>query len=184
MVFVEWILFLLFDTSCGTNEQAVEVQLGLGKLAARTQQLQAAEVSSLIQSFVAAVIGFGLSVFVTDVVWVGYPILTSQRSKELAFPLQVYTAVEQAVLHAPHRAEAHNLRGLVCESRGDNGASIKSFLLARYALSLASSATSASFREESLAVSLNLARVLCKVGNTGLFRTPGLIFLHILAHCR
>ncbi|OAE29695.1 hypothetical protein AXG93_509s1480 [Marchantia polymorpha subsp. ruderalis] len=51
-----------------------EVQLGLGKLAAHAQQLQAVE---------------------------------------------VYAALQQAVHHAPHRAEAHNLKGLACESRGD-----------------------------------------------------------------
>ncbi|CAM6087406.1 unnamed protein product [Calypogeia fissa] len=100
----------------------VEVQLGLAKLASRTNQLQAAE---------------------------------------------VYTAVEQAIQHAPHRAAAHNLRGLVCESRGDIEASIKAFLLAHYALSLPSNATRTSSSKEALAISLNLARVLCKIGAAG-----------------
>lgn len=70
-------------------------------------------------------------------------------------PWQVFGAIKQAVQHAPHFPESHNLHGLVCEARFDYQSAAAAYRLARCAISSVSSNT----RD----ISLNLARSLCKV---------------------
>ncbi|KAG6542180.1 hypothetical protein Mapa_016412 [Marchantia paleacea] len=77
--------------------------------------------------------------------------------------VEVYAALQQAVHHAPHRAEAHNLKGLSCESRGDYEGAIKAFRLARCLVTF-STDTESGPSYKNLAVCTNLARALCKAG--------------------
>lgn len=77
---------------------------------------------------------------------------------------QVYLALEQVIQRAPHSPEAHNLRGLACESRSNFRAAIDAFHVARTLLNLRT-AGRPEFSERYFAVSINLARVLCKVGD-------------------
>ncbi|KAH8947142.1 hypothetical protein BDL97_11G024900 [Sphagnum fallax] len=79
---------------------------------------------------------------------------------------QVYAAIEQAVQHAPQMAEAHNLKGLVCECQGNFSAAIAAFKMAGFMLASTAGVDHLSLANKSNMVSLNLARVLCKVGNT------------------
>ncbi|XP_010270637.1 PREDICTED: tetratricopeptide repeat protein SKI3 [Nelumbo nucifera] len=75
---------------------------------------------------------------------------------------QVFAAIQQAVQHAPHCPEAHNLNGLICEARSDYESAISAYKLAQCAIStLAISAPKSHFYD----VSINLARSLCQAGN-------------------
>jgi superkiller protein 3 len=76
---------------------------------------------------------------------------------------QVYAAIEQAVQHAPQMAEAHNLKGLVCECQGNFSAAIAAFKMAGFMLASTAGVDHLSLANKSNMVSLNLARVLCKV---------------------
>ncbi|KAG6407029.1 hypothetical protein SASPL_130011 [Salvia splendens] len=75
---------------------------------------------------------------------------------------EVFAAIQQALLHIPHYPEAHNLNGLVCESRSDYQGAVASYRLARYALKYFADETSESHSDD---ISINLARSLCMAGN-------------------
>ncbi|KAL3701968.1 hypothetical protein R1sor_019990 [Riccia sorocarpa] len=98
----------------------------------------------------------------TTEVQLGLGVLAA-RTKQL-HAVEVYTALQQAVHHAPHRPEAHNLQGLSCESRGDFGNAIKAFRVACSLLDLSRNSGDDHLSEKELAVRSNLARVLCKAG--------------------
>lgn len=93
-----------------------EFQLGLGKLATSTGQLQS--------------------------------------SKVLA-------ALEQAVQHAPHCPESHNLSGLIWESRGNFQSAILAYKRAGYAMQHFGGQSKSLYCHD---VSFNLARALCQAG--------------------
>ncbi|KAG6730545.1 hypothetical protein I3842_01G085800 [Carya illinoinensis] len=75
---------------------------------------------------------------------------------------QVFGAIKQAVQHAPHFPESHNLHGLVCEARFDYQSAAAAYRLARCAISSVSAIVPNSHTRD---ISLNLARSLCKAGN-------------------
>lgn len=75
---------------------------------------------------------------------------------------QVFGAIQQAVQHAPHYPESHNLNGLVCESRFDFQSAAAAYRLARHAISSFSASVPRSHIRD---ISVNLARSLCKAGN-------------------
>ncbi|KAL6906440.1 hypothetical protein ACP4OV_004041 [Aristida adscensionis] len=76
---------------------------------------------------------------------------------------QVFMAVRQAIQRAPHCPESHNINGLVSEVRSDFQSAISFFKQARFALSLTCNSKSDN-RNAFVAVSVNLARSLCKAG--------------------
>ncbi|KDP36716.1 hypothetical protein JCGZ_08007 [Jatropha curcas] len=74
---------------------------------------------------------------------------------------QVFGAIQQAVLRAPHYAESHNLKGLVCEARCEYQAAVASYRLATYAINISpDNASKSHFRD----IAVNLARSLCRAG--------------------
>ncbi|XP_015574671.1 tetratricopeptide repeat protein SKI3 isoform X1 [Ricinus communis] len=74
---------------------------------------------------------------------------------------QVFGAIQQAVLRAPHYPESHNLKGLVCEARSDYQAAVVSYRFARCAINISSgNASKSHFRD----IAVNLARSLCMAG--------------------
>ncbi|XP_041022054.1 tetratricopeptide repeat protein SKI3 isoform X4 [Juglans microcarpa x Juglans regia] len=75
---------------------------------------------------------------------------------------QVFGAIKQAVQHAPHFPESHNLHGLVCEARFDYQSAAAAYRLACCAISSVSAIVPNSHARD---ISLNLARSLCKAGN-------------------
>ncbi|GAB4861706.1 hypothetical protein Ancab_036959 [Ancistrocladus abbreviatus] len=75
---------------------------------------------------------------------------------------QVFGAIRQAVQRAPYYPEAHNLNGLVSEARLFYPSAIASFRLARC---LMKSSTCTTPRSVLTDISINLARVLSKMGN-------------------
>lgn len=80
--------------------------------------------------------------------------------------VQVYAAVEQAVLQAPHRPEVHNFKGLVCELRGNYPSAIAAFQISRAALDYGPVVLRPGLlNHKKHAASINLARALCKAGN-------------------
>lgn len=74
----------------------------------------------------------------------------------------VLGAIQQAVQHAPHSPESHNLNGLVCESRFDYQSAAAAYRRAHCAISSCSASVSKSYTRD---ISLNLARSLTKAGN-------------------
>eukprot|EP00250_Pteridium_aquilinum_P005930 c15945_g1_i1 orf=480-5567(-) len=79
---------------------------------------------------------------------------------------QVYAAVEQAVIQAPHRPEVHNFKGLVCELQGKFKAAATAYGLSRAALDLEPSDLKSSLLKlKRHAASMNVARALCKAGD-------------------
>ncbi|XP_043711389.1 LOW QUALITY PROTEIN: tetratricopeptide repeat protein SKI3-like [Telopea speciosissima] len=82
-------------------------------------------------------------------------------SGHLSSPL-VFGAICQAVQHAPHCPESHNLNGLVCEARSDYQSAVAAYRLARLTIS-----TSTRMGPDSLFcdISINLARSLFLAGN-------------------
>ncbi|KAL2650302.1 hypothetical protein R1flu_018430 [Riccia fluitans] len=133
----------------------------------------------LQEAYASCLYAFQLSP--TTEVQLGLGVLAS-RTKQL-HAVEVYTAMQQAVHHAPHQPEAHNLKGLSCESRGDFESAIREFHVARILLDLSRDSEDVQFSEKNLAVSANLARALCKarayraaiqeyevLGDLGLFR--------------
>lgn len=72
-------------------------------------------------------------------------------------------AVDQAVLQAPQRPEVHNLKGLLCELRGDYSSAILAFQTSRAALESLAFLNPDSIDVKRNAVRINLARCLCKV---------------------
>ncbi|KAF5462290.1 hypothetical protein F2P56_018311 [Juglans regia] len=75
---------------------------------------------------------------------------------------QVFGAIKQAVQHAPHFPESHNLHGLACEARFDYQSAAAAYRLACCAISSVSAIVPNSHARD---ISLNLARSLCKAGN-------------------
>ena len=79
--------------------------------------------------------------------------------------VQVYAAIDQAVLQAPERPEVHNLKGLLCELRGEYTSAILAFQTSRAALeSNVVLLSPHSVNVKRCAITINLARCLCKVG--------------------
>ena len=79
--------------------------------------------------------------------------------------MQVYAAVDQAVLQAPQQPEVHNLKGLLCELRGEYSSAILAFQTSRAALeSNVVLLSPHSVNVKRCAITINLARCLCKVG--------------------
>lgn len=89
--------------------------------------------------------------------------------------VQVYTAIEQAVQRAPLRVEALNLKGLICESRGSLSAAISALQMAKFLFAQRPEGKDAPSAKCSTMVSLNLARVFCKVH---IFIPPSCHVLH------
>ncbi|PIN19633.1 TPR repeat-containing protein [Handroanthus impetiginosus] len=74
---------------------------------------------------------------------------------------EVFGAIQQALQRVPNYPEAHNLNGLVCESRSDYQSAITSYGLAQCALiSFAGESSESQLRD----ISINLARSLCMAG--------------------
>lgn len=76
---------------------------------------------------------------------------------------QVFGAIRQAVLRAPHYAESHNLNGLVCEARSDYQSAIAAYRRSRCALNIAHDSNKTN-KSHYVVVSVNLARALCLAG--------------------
>ncbi|CAM8985822.1 unnamed protein product [Rhodiola kirilowii] len=74
---------------------------------------------------------------------------------------QVFTASQQAVLHAPQNPESHNLNGLVLEAHENYTSAAESFRLARFSLLTCSENLSKLHIRD---ITTNLARSLCKAG--------------------
>ncbi|KAJ9186264.1 hypothetical protein P3X46_001862 [Hevea brasiliensis] len=74
---------------------------------------------------------------------------------------QVFGAIQQAVLRAPHYPESHNLKGLVCEARSEYQTAVASYRLARCAANVSSGNASKSHLRD---IAVNLARSLCRAG--------------------
>ena len=77
--------------------------------------------------------------------------------------VQVYAAVEQSVQRAPQHVEVLTLRGLICESRGSLSVAIKCFQLVQFLFQETHRENESILVDKSSMISLNLARVLCKV---------------------
>lgn len=76
---------------------------------------------------------------------------------------QVFGAIRQAMQRAPHYPECHNLNGLVSEAQSNYQSAAVSYRLARCAIiNLSSSDTKSHMKD----ITVNLARALCKAGNT------------------
>ncbi|KAK9740332.1 hypothetical protein RND81_03G027300 [Saponaria officinalis] len=85
----------------------------------------------------------------------------ARLSSHLLSP-EVFGAIRQAVQCAPSYPESHNLCGLVYEARHDYESAVTFYRIARYAWKI----SALPLPESHLAdISVNLARVLCKVGN-------------------
>ncbi|KAI5077841.1 hypothetical protein GOP47_0007665 [Adiantum capillus-veneris] len=79
---------------------------------------------------------------------------------------QVYAAIGQAVLQAPHLPEVHNYKGLVCELQGKFRCAVTAFSMSRAAVDVGPANLKPSvFEVKKQAASTNLARVLCKAGD-------------------
>lgn len=78
--------------------------------------------------------------------------------------LQVFGAMQQAVLRAPFSSLAHNLLGLVCESRTDYQSAVIAYQQARYILKNFP-CFEGDVQAHFVDVSVNLARSLCKVNS-------------------
>ncbi|KAL9238058.1 hypothetical protein vseg_012534 [Gypsophila vaccaria] len=85
----------------------------------------------------------------------------ARLSSHLLSP-EVCGAIKQAVQCAPSYPESHNLCGLVSEGRHDYESAVTSYQLARYAWKISAFPLPQSHLVD---MSVNLARVLCKVGN-------------------
>lgn len=139
------------------SDQLAEFQVGLAKLALRSSYLSSSEVISNNLSF--------RRLFLMPILF-SIPFFKWKAFVEcvinfiLWWLLQVFGAIQQALLRVPHYPESHNLNGLICESRCDYQSAITSYRLARCALI---SSTVESSEAHARDVSMNLARSLCMV---------------------
>ncbi|MCO5601085.1 hypothetical protein L7F22_055204 [Adiantum nelumboides] len=79
---------------------------------------------------------------------------------------QVYAAVDQAVVQAPHLPEVHNYKGLVCELQGKFSLAVTAFKMSRAAVDVGPADLKPGLSDMKIhAASINLARVLCKAGD-------------------
>ncbi|KAM7521358.1 hypothetical protein LguiB_020320 [Lonicera macranthoides] len=74
---------------------------------------------------------------------------------------EVFGAIQQALQHAPHYPESHNLKGLVFEARHDYLSAAAFYRRACYAMSTSGNVQQSCVRE----IKINLARSLCRAGN-------------------
>ncbi|XP_070056418.1 tetratricopeptide repeat protein SKI3 isoform X1 [Nicotiana tomentosiformis] len=75
---------------------------------------------------------------------------------------EAFGAIQQALQRSPQYPESHNLKGLVCEARGDYESAVASYRLARLAARVFAGKVLKSYPAY---ISINLTRSLCMAGN-------------------